>query len=302
MVDFTETPGYVVDDQGRRQYANRDDPNLVPGTEIDAVDHNQVRNELVYAVKSAGLTPSNDDDTQLWTAISRGRLLRIVDVQWSQIYTPSSDARVLIVEIQGGGGGGGGAPGSASGSNLSACGSAGAAGGYAKIFVVLGVLPIKDYQLTVGAAGQSFRGAAGGTGGDTSFGSLVTCRGGVGGEIITSMSVGNVAWSGQSLGGDVSVTETKGMQVIDAYQGQNGMNAFLVTSPNNTTVSTPLPPVGASSPMGTGGGNGVSFDVDSQVAGARGFGAGGGGTGATGVGYMRGGSGAAGRILIQELG
>lgn len=71
MVDYTQTDGYVTDDKGRRQYANRDDANHVKGTEIEADDHNQVRNELVYTVKQAGITPNNGDDTQLYQAIGK---------------------------------------------------------------------------------------------------------------------------------------------------------------------------------------------------------------------------------------
>lgn len=71
MVDFTKSDGFVTDDLGRRQYANRDDLALVEGTELDADDHNQVRNELVYLVAQAGLTPSNDDLTQVYQAVRK---------------------------------------------------------------------------------------------------------------------------------------------------------------------------------------------------------------------------------------
>ncbi|ATJ89437.1 hypothetical protein HK16_10570 [Acetobacter senegalensis] len=69
MVDYTKADGYVVDAKGRRQYVNRDDANLVPGTEIDADDHNQLRNDVVNAIAQSGITPNNDDDTQLYQAI-----------------------------------------------------------------------------------------------------------------------------------------------------------------------------------------------------------------------------------------
>lgn len=69
MVDYTKADGYVVDAKGRRQYVNRDDANLVPGTEIDANDHNQLRNDVVNAIAQSGITPNNDDDTQLYQAI-----------------------------------------------------------------------------------------------------------------------------------------------------------------------------------------------------------------------------------------
>lgn len=71
MVDFTQSDGFVTDAGGRRQYANRDDAALIPGTEIDATDRNQVRNELVYLVSQAGLTPSNGDLTQVYQAVRK---------------------------------------------------------------------------------------------------------------------------------------------------------------------------------------------------------------------------------------
>lgn len=71
MVDFTQSDGFVTDAQGRRQYANRDDEALVKGTEIDATDHNEVRNELVYLVSQAGMSPSNKDLTQVYQAVQK---------------------------------------------------------------------------------------------------------------------------------------------------------------------------------------------------------------------------------------
>ncbi|MBS1016910.1 hypothetical protein [Acetobacter persici] len=71
MVDYTNSDGFVTDDQGRRQYANRDDAALIEGTEIDATDHNEVRNELVYLVSQSGLTPSNENLTQVYAAVQK---------------------------------------------------------------------------------------------------------------------------------------------------------------------------------------------------------------------------------------
>ncbi|WP_215762866.1 hypothetical protein [Acetobacter sp. P1H12_c] len=71
MVDYTNSDGFVTDAKGRRQYANRDDAALIKGTEIDATDHNEVRNELVYLVSQSGLTPSNDDLTQVYAAVQK---------------------------------------------------------------------------------------------------------------------------------------------------------------------------------------------------------------------------------------
>ncbi|WP_429956226.1 hypothetical protein ACQW08_06420 [Gluconobacter japonicus] len=300
-MDYINAPGTVVDAQGRRQFANQI-PGQQDGTDLDETVFNPTVNEIVHCIEASGQTRDADDETQLWQAISKGRLLRIVDVQSSQMYTPGSDARWLIVEVQGPGGGSGGALGGSNNSNPAACGSAGAAGGYVQILIDLGVLSVADWALTIGSPGQGFKGAAGSAGGATSFGSIVTCDGGSGGSTTGSTAAGKAAWSGQAVGGDVTVVPTAGLQVVHAYRGANGGSAFLIPNSDGTTVSVPVPAIGPGSPMGTGGDNGTVTDTDGAVSSARGFGSGAGGTGTVGSGSMAGGSGAPGRILIREMG
>lgn len=300
-MDYISAPGNVVDAQGRRQFANQI-PGQQDGTDLDETVFNPTVNEVMHCIEQSGQTGSSDDETQLWQAIAKGRLLRVVDVRTSQTYTPGSGARSLLVQMVGPGGGSGGALGGSNSSNPAACGSASAAGGYAEILIDLTVLAISAAQLTVGAPGLGFAGAAGSDGGATSFGSLVTCNGGQGGGTTGSTAAGKAAWTGQAVGGTVTYTATAGLTVIHAVQGQNGASAFLITNADGTTASVPVPPIGPGSPFGTGGGNGITNTENGFVGSPSGYGSGAGGTGTVGSGTMTGGTGAPGRILIWELG
>ncbi|MFT9448440.1 hypothetical protein [Gluconobacter japonicus] len=330
-MDYINAPGTVVDAQGRRQFANQI-PGQQAGTDLDETVFNPTVNEVVHCIEQSGQDPnagdetqlwkvmaksraevlnsiqqsgqalSDADDGQLWRAISHGRLLRIVDVQWSQTYTPGSDTRWLIVEVQGPGGGGGGALGSVNSLNPAACGGAGAGGGYAKFLIDLGLLPVKNAQLTIGAPGNGFGGTDGSSGGASVFGSLVTCNGGGPGTTTGSTAAGKAAWTGQSFGGSVTIAAAAGLQIIHEIQGQNGSSAFLIPNSDGTTHSVPVPPLGPASQMGSGGGNGTTIDTNGSIVAPSGFGGGGGGGGTVGSGTMAGGPGGPGRILIWELG
>lgn len=71
MVDYTQASGHIVDAEGRRQYVDQDPMKGVQGTVLEAADHNQLRNELVYLIYKAGLDPSNDVLTQVYDAIKK---------------------------------------------------------------------------------------------------------------------------------------------------------------------------------------------------------------------------------------
>ncbi|MEE8661888.1 hypothetical protein CGLAMM_11190 [Acetobacteraceae bacterium EV16G] len=76
MVDYTQASGHIVDAKGRRQYADQDPTKGVQGTVLEAADHNQLRNELVYLIHKAGLDPSNDVLTQVYDAIKKSLMRR----------------------------------------------------------------------------------------------------------------------------------------------------------------------------------------------------------------------------------
>ncbi|GBR09531.1 hypothetical protein [Gluconobacter frateurii] len=300
-MDYISAPGNVVDAQGRRQFAN-----LIPGqrdgTDLDETVFNPTINEVMHCIEQSGLTGSSNDETQLWQAIAKGRLLRVVDVTSSRTYTPGSDAKSLLVQMQGPGGGGGGALGGSNSSNPAACGSASGAGSWAQLLINLALLPVANMQLTIGAPGLGYRGADGSDGGTTSFGSLVQCNGGRAGTTTGSIAAGKAAWTGQGIGGTVTYTPTTGMQMIHALQGANGSSGFLIPNSDGTTASVPVPPIGPDSKMGVGSGNATTSASDGALGPTSGFGAGAGGTGTVGAGSMTGGVGGMGRILIWELG
>ena len=68
-MDYTTAPGYVTDAEGRRQFADAQ-PGVAPGTSGVADDPNAWQNEIVNAIKQAGLTPDGGNHTQLWEAIA----------------------------------------------------------------------------------------------------------------------------------------------------------------------------------------------------------------------------------------
>lgn len=97
------------------------------------------------------------------------------------IYTPTSGTTIVEIEIVGGGGGGGcvltdGA------SNVKCSAAGGGAGAYSKGFYNIAIIGASQ-SITVGAGGVGQKDviAAGGTGGQTSVGSLLTAPGGTGG-------------------------------------------------------------------------------------------------------------------------
>lgn len=236
--------------------------------------------------------------------LMRGRLLGTYMISASTTYLPSRWAKTLRVSMIGGGGAGGGAYGNV-GTNCSV-GGAGAAGGYAEFLVSLTTLP-GPFVLTVGAGGTGMQGGGGGTGGSSSFGTYVTCTGGQGGSSIGFVAAGSGSWGNQANGGTVSVNQVAGLTMVQAFQGDNGQSPFV--SPNfNSSGSAqpgiPIPPIGASSRFGSGGGNGIqsgATDLTGPPVSDRGsFGAGGGGTGSTSSATMAWANGAPGIIRIEE--
>lgn len=237
-----------------------------------------------------------------WRTNGEGRLLSVTNYTSNQNYTPSTQARLILVEIVGGGGAGGGAYGTTNSSNPCACGSAGAAGGYALVRFDLTQITLSNVALVIGTGGQCTVGIAGGGGSYSGFGNYITANGGGGGNTTGSMAAGKAVWTAQSQGGTVTFGSTPaGMTVLDAIKGANGMSAFIIAQSNGTDISVPVPPVGPDSKFGTGGGNGTNTTSSSQTGeAARGFGAGGGGMATTAAGSSAGGSGAPGLIRIWE--
>nr|WP_294918278.1 hypothetical protein [uncultured Neokomagataea sp.] len=311
-MDYTTSPGNIVIN-GRRQFVARDRQNGVAGTTITDVDMNVLFNSLIYAQQQAGIENSASDETQVWQAMQRcaqsianamqvGRLLRIIDIQSAQSYTPGTGTRSCIVEVIGAGGAGGGAPGNQNGSGTASVGGAGGCGGYACLHFDLSQITLSNITVQTGLAGAGLAGQNGGNGTDSSFGSFVTCKGGYGGTVNGPVAAGKPVWTSQGFGGDVFPINPipAGLQFTAALKGQNGDSGFLIPNADGKTPSAPMCPIGPASQMGTGGQNvNVSNDTMTNDP-AVGFGSGGGGCGSTGTGTITGGNGAPGRVLVWE--
>lgn len=206
-------------------------------------------------------------------------LLNVQTITASGTYTPTPGTVKAIVELVGGGGGGGGAP--ATGAGQFSIGSGGGAGAYIKS-IVSNPVPT---TITIGAAGSVTSGNNGGTGGSTSYGTLLVAGGGVGGSVSgPSNAVGAVG----GIGGAVATAGNS----LNLHGGQGGSGA-------GTFGAFGITGNGASSPLGSGGGS----QVTANTAGlnAQGFGSGGGGAfNGPSNGGNPGGTATAGVVVIYE--
>lgn len=186
-------------------------------------------------------------------------------------WTKPTGLKYVVVEVQAGGGGGGGSTlaGRVSGG--------GGGGGYAKETILATSLGATE-TVTIGAGGAGSGTTTGSTGGTSSFGSLVSATGGLGGEVSSGIAVpGGVGGAGS--GGDVNLL------------GRNG---------GQGTRSTPsMTGVGGDSFLGFGG---VSQIYTASVNGLVGglYGGGGSGSGNEDGSDQVGGSGAAGIVIVTE--
>ncbi|HEM7879080.1 TPA: hypothetical protein U2L31_005506 [Burkholderia contaminans] len=221
--------------------------NLQNGTTADA---SQVMADLNFIVNqvNANAMPIG--------VISPGSLVGIQVLTASGTYTPTAGATKAIVDGAGGAGAGGGA--AATDSGHWALGAGGSAGSYGRIFIASG---LAAQTVTIGAGGVGVSAAAGGNGAQSSFGSLLICPGGFGGQPGGAGSAGGTGvFAGQTL--NAPAPSGTGRFLL-AMLGENGAAAFSL--PGN-----PVGGDGGSNPLGQGGGA-VS------VSAASGYGAGGAG-------------------------
>ncbi len=136
-----------------------------------------------------------------------GRLIGIQTITATDTYTPTAGTASVIVEVQAPGGGSGGCVATIAGQW--SAGLSGAGGGWGRKRITSGFSGVTVTIGAVGAAGAAGNNA-GGTGGTTSFGSAVSCTGGVGGggsgAVLTSggFITGTFAAGGTATGADVS--------------------------------------------------------------------------------------------------
>jgi len=278
--------------------ARDDNPHGVTAEQVGTLTAEEIGEALALRV---GVMAQTLDQTQRGQARANigaiGNLLGPpVIITSSGTYTPGADVRAIIVEAVGGGGGGSGA----SGDSAARPGGGGGAGGYAMKYVGN---PAGSYTVTIGAAGSggtanAAGGNAGGAGGTTTFvgaGVSMSCTGGSGGFVASTVSDGPYFLSVPSRvfasGGDINKYPPQMMpgMKLSSFARIGG--------------------AGGDSAFGAGGTVRFSNNVNtgaSDGANAGGFGAGGSGaishfTG-SGGGHMTGGNGSPGVVIIWEFG
>lgn len=202
-----------------------------------------------------------------------------VYVTSTQTVTFPAGVRAMLVEAVGGGGGGGGVVGD--GANTAGA-AGGGAGRYSRAFLTSG---FGASQLcTIGGGGGGSSGAgAGGNGGTTSFGSILTAAGGLGGQGTTSSATYNVANGGtggitgvgadySSVGGHGGNGQTFGTVSNNrGIAGDGGASAFGAGGRGKALLSTDsYPGVAGVSPGSGGGGAGVGSTLSTTVSGGAG--------------------------------
>jgi len=196
-------------------------------------------------------------------------------------YTPTVGMQYCQIECVGGGGAGGGAV--ASGAGATSVGSGGGAGEYASGVFSAAAIGVSQ-AVTIGAAGVPVVGGAGGAGGNSSVGALISAFGAPGG--LTPASAVNAASVG-ALGG----TGGAGGSVRSAGEpGDYSMGSI--------TIGIQFSGKGASSQLGAGGL--ATAPVGAGNA-ALGFGSGGSGGKSAGVSpAVAGGTATAGIVIVTE--
>lgn len=235
-----------------------------------------------YVSDSAVADVLDDGDTtallEVFKTALSGRLIKTVKFTTSGAYSPSANAKRIRVRAIGGGGGGGG--GNVSGSY----GGGGGAGAYAEVMInTTGLALPVTITIGSGGAGSAITGSAGGI---TSFGSMISCPGGAGGNQGTVIGL-----IGGGAGGDLP-TITLGTTIL-TMRGERGSAGLRIDS----TAPGILGGNGASSLLGAGG-MGIVSTTNSNAL-ATGFGSGGGGNGYASV-SSSGGNGAPGVVIIDE--
>ena len=215
------------------------------------------------------------------TTLTPGRLLNVQIFTASGTYIPTAGTKSVVVEAAGGGGGGGGTFTTSSGQR--ACAGGGGAGGAGRGRYTSGFSGVAVTIGQGGAGGAANTNAAGGSGGATSFGSLLTCSGGGGGTFGS-----NWAMPIHTTGGTSGTPTGQNVSPLAAIPGRSGYYA------NNGWLSCE----GSSSPYGRGGAQAGGTSVG---AAAIGYGCGGGGavTGDSATGQI-GGAGSNGVVIVWE--
>lgn len=200
------------------------------------------------------------DGVNITTGYAPGTLLNVQRFTASGAYTPTVGTKKIVVEVQAAGGGGGRTGYTATDKVSIATGGGG--GGYAKSQLLVSDITA-PLALTVGTGGAVGTTSPGnGTkGGDSTFGSLITCTGGTGGYG-QAQAVPPLSCTGQ-LGG--SATGGNLLNIPGCSSGGG----------NSPSLTSSLVSNGGDSVLGAGGFSPTNTNVNGGDA--RGYGAGGGG-------------------------
>lgn len=216
------------------------------------------------------VAPATKSQHAMQLGQATGRLLRTTTFTSSGTWTAGAGTTAVEVEVVGGGGGAGGTQ--ATSSTEYASSSGGGGGGYARKFIANATSP---QTITVGAGGVSDVAGGGSNGGTSSFGSLVSATGGVGGQLGQASVSTKVSYGGNGgigSGGDINVP---GNAAQFAFQYINeGLPVVVASLGGSSIYGTASTVVGgtptASRGYGAGGSGASSVNSESPKAGAYG--------------------------------
>lgn len=232
----------------------------------DPLGHNKLFYQLstfvtafAQVLANEGYTVSDSSITALEAVITSalampGRLLNVQTFTSSGTYTPTTGMNTAIIEVQGAGGGGGGCPSTLS--TTISFGVPGSSGSYAKGKYTAATIGASQ-AVTVGASGAGGIGGAGSNGGASSFGSLISAPGGLGGA-----SYGPTVPPFSAIGALPPASPSGGN--IFQVCGSSGNGSFMVSN------QVGLPGIGGPSIMGGNdgygsGGSGEANQINSSV-------------------------------------
>lgn len=220
-----------------------------------------------------------------------GNLLNIQVFSASGTYSPTAGTKSVLVEAVGGGGAGGGVPTTGSSQNVVSPG--GNSGAYGRGYFDSGFdggLPV-----TAGAGGVAVSGAAGGNGGTSSFGALMSCPGGAGGPVGVTSNSSDSQFSVQGS----SNSAPAGANIISSIGERGGIGLTVVGGSKQQLGGKGGASFFGPGPEATFDGTTGSIGVDGSTPGAGGSGAGSG----ISIGNAKaGGNGAAGLVIVYEFG
>lgn len=239
---------------------------------------------ITQLAENVAAATSSTQPLQLGQATGRWLGVQRFNTAGTSTYTPTAGTTRIHVRVVGGGGGGGGSGGV--GAGAVSMGGGGSGGSYGEGWYTTG---FSGVTITVGAGGTAGTAlptpSAGGNGGQSSFGALLTAPGGIGGPAGTTVTPpGIVGSAGAPAAG-------AGGNVINAG-GAVGTGGIAINS------TTAVAGAGGASVFGGGGAapGGTNLGLTGNAAGAGGSG---GCTIASGAG-SNGGAGQPGIVIIEE--